>query len=285
MVKRRFQHSTETIHRCFHEILNAMMNFAREVIVPTSSNPFADASDRHRRLKQIFPGAIGALDGTLVYAVVPNDQQARYRGRGKGDCFQNVLGICNFDMIFTFVWAGWEGIAHDSRVLKEVAFNPTSSFPFPPPDKYYLCDAAYTNTRGFMAPYRNTRYWLADFRRQRALTKEEKFNHTHAQLRNVIERAYGVLKARFPILKQMAPYPFPIQRDIVIACFAIHNFIRKWNIHDQLFMEYDEETLFADSQDEETHSQSVHDMEWGSHSIEEMAILRDEIATQLMSNN
>ncbi|KAK9058936.1 hypothetical protein SSX86_021553 [Deinandra increscens subsp. villosa] len=285
MVKRRFQHSTETIHRCFHEVLNAMMNFAREVIVPTSSNPIADASDRHRKLKQVFPGAIGALDGTLVHAIVPSDQQNRYRGRGKGDCFQNVLGICNFDMIFTFVWAGWEGIAHDSRVLKEVAFNPTSGIPFPPPGKYYLCDAAYTNTCGFMAPYRNTRYWLADFRRQRALTKEEKFNHAHAQLRNVIERAYGVLKARFPILKQMAPFPFKIQRDIVIACFAIHNFIRKWNIHDQLFMECDEDTLFANSQDEENHTQSVHDMEWGSQSIEDMAILRDEIATQLMSNN
>ncbi|CAH1423214.1 unnamed protein product [Lactuca virosa] len=51
-----------------------------------------------------------------------------------------------------------EGIAHDSRVLKEVVFNPTSGFPFPPPDKYYLCDSAYTNTRGFMAPYRNTRW-------------------------------------------------------------------------------------------------------------------------------
>ncbi|KAJ0883136.1 hypothetical protein HanPSC8_Chr10g0417921 [Helianthus annuus] len=28
------------------------------------------------------------------------------------------------------------------------------------------------------------------------------------QLRNVIERSYGVLKARFPILKQMAPFSF-----------------------------------------------------------------------------
>ncbi|KAL4581234.1 hypothetical protein LXL04_017444 [Taraxacum kok-saghyz] len=75
-------------------------------------------------------------------------------------------------------------------------------------DKYYLCDAAYANTRGFLSPYRNTRYWLADFRRRRALTKEEKFNHAHAQLRNVIKRAYSVVKARFPILKQMAPYSF-----------------------------------------------------------------------------
>ncbi|XP_024962073.1 uncharacterized protein LOC112502416 [Cynara cardunculus var. scolymus] len=60
-------------------------------------------------------------------------------------------------MIFTFVWAGWEGIAHDSRVLTEVACNPTSGVLFPPPSKYYLYDAAYTNTRGFMTPYHNTR--------------------------------------------------------------------------------------------------------------------------------
>ena len=47
--------------------------------------------------------------------------------------YQNVLGICDFDLIFTFIWAGWEGVAHDSRVLKEVAFNLTSGFPFPSP--------------------------------------------------------------------------------------------------------------------------------------------------------
>ncbi|GJY61148.1 hypothetical protein Tco_0461805 [Tanacetum coccineum] len=55
------------------------------------------------------------------------------------------------------VGAGWEGIAHDSRVLTEVVHNPTSGFPLPPLNKYYLCDAAYSNTRGFMAPYRNIR--------------------------------------------------------------------------------------------------------------------------------
>ncbi|KAJ0428840.1 putative harbinger transposase-derived nuclease domain-containing protein [Helianthus annuus] len=261
-----------------------MMNFAREVIVPTSSNVSANNSERHRRLKEIFPGAIGALDGTLIHAIVPVDQQTRYRGRGKGECFQNVLAICDFDMIFTFVWAGWEGIAHDSRVLKEVAFNPNSGFPFPPPDKYYLCDAAYTNTRGFMTPYRGTRYWLADFRRQRALTKEERFNHAHAQLRNVIERAYGVLKARFPILKQMAPFSFPIQRDIVIACFAVHNFIRKCNIYDQLFMDYDENTMFHEMQSGENDGLLVQDIEWGSQGIDYMTSLRNQIANQLLSN-
>ncbi|WOG82627.1 hypothetical protein DCAR_0101793 [Daucus carota subsp. sativus] len=149
--------------------------------------------------------------------VVPVNQQARYRGRDRCECYQNILCIYDFNMVFIFVWAGWEGISHDSKILVEVALNPYSSFPIPPPNKYYLCDVAYTNTRGYFTPYRNTRYLLADFHRQCALNKEEKSNHIHARLRKFIERAYGVLKARFAILKQMDPYSFSTQREIVIA--------------------------------------------------------------------
>ncbi|KAI3740552.1 hypothetical protein L2E82_31020 [Cichorium intybus] len=96
-----------------------------------------------------------------------------------------VIGAVEVDSLISA--DPFPGIAHDSRVLKDVAYNPTSGFLIPPSDKYYLCDAAYTNTRGFMTPYRNTRYWLSDYRRRRASTKEERFNHAHAQLRNVIE--------------------------------------------------------------------------------------------------
>ncbi|GJR38034.1 putative nuclease HARBI1 [Tanacetum coccineum] len=232
--------------------------------LPTSADAISNMSDRQQKLREIFPGAIGALDGTLVHAIVPASQQTAYRGRGGGRCYQNVLGICDFNMIFTFVWAGWEGIAHDSRILTEVVFDPTSGFPFPQQDKYYLCDAAYANTRGFLAPYRNTRYWLADFRRRRALTKEEKFNHAHAQLRNVIERSYGVLKARFPILKQMAPFKFSTQRNVVIACFAIHNFIRKFNIEDVLFLECEEDTITNnEEQPEGSGEEETNGSQWG----------------------
>ena len=91
-----------------------------------------------------------------------------------------------------------------------------------------------------MAPYRNVRYWFGDFRRQRAMNKYEKFNHSHVKLRNVIERAYGVLKARFPILKRMTWFSLEVQRDIVIVCFAVHNFIGKEGLTDDLFSEYDQ---------------------------------------------
>lgn len=157
VVKRRFNHSLQTIHFYFHEVLQAMLKMAKEMVVapPYDQNP--NLAQSHRGLTRIFRGAVGALDGTLVHAVIPANKQVPYRGRGRGDCYQNVLAMCDFDMIFTFVWAGWEGTTHDSRVLNATIDDPTNNFSFPPPDKYYLCDAAYTHTRGFMAPYRNVR--------------------------------------------------------------------------------------------------------------------------------
>ena len=48
---------------------------------------------------------------------VPNKDAARYRGR-KGYPTINVLAACTFDLKFTYVLSGWEGMASDSRILK-----------------------------------------------------------------------------------------------------------------------------------------------------------------------
>ena len=71
--------------------------------------------------------------------------------------------------------------------------------------------------------------------------EENVFNLCHARLRNVIERAFGVVKARFPILKKMAPYSFAAQTKIVMTCFSIHNFLRQVSVANRLFSEYDTE--------------------------------------------
>ena len=67
---------------------------------------------------------------------------------------------------------------------------------------------------------------------------KEKFNHAHAKLRNVIEHAFDVLKARFPILKKMVPYSFDTQRKIVVACMEYRIFFEKcqWMMYDFLTM-------------------------------------------------
>lgn len=105
------------------------------------------------------------------------------------------------------------------------------------------------NTRGFQALYRNIRYWLRNQCNRRAITKEEKFIHAHAQLRNVIERSYGILKARFPLFDKIVPYPINIQKGVVIAFLIVNYFIRKEHINDNLFHQVDTPLVIFDEKD------------------------------------
>lgn len=41
-----------------------------------------------------------------------------YRNR-HGKISQNVLAACNFDLEFMYVLSGWEGSAHDSKLLND----------------------------------------------------------------------------------------------------------------------------------------------------------------------
>ena len=68
-------------------------------------------------------------------------------------------------------------------------------------------DSSYTCTLGILPLYRIKRKHLRDFRgRDRPEGAKELFNYRHSSLHNVIERCFGILKARFPVLKMMPRY-------------------------------------------------------------------------------
>jgi len=46
-------------------------------------------------------------------------------------------------------------------------------------------------------------------------------------LRNVIERIFGIFKSRFAIFKSAPPFSYTKQAGLVLACAALHNFLRK----------------------------------------------------------
>jgi hypothetical protein len=99
-----------------------------------------------------------------------------------------------------------------------------------PEGKFYPVDGGYANTPSFIAPYRGVRYHLSEFRSRRWYANyKELFNHHHAILRNHIERAIGVVKKRFPILKVITHYPIESQVKIPAAAVVFHNIIRSWN--------------------------------------------------------
>ncbi|GKD64638.1 ALP1-like protein [Tanacetum coccineum] len=65
---------------------------------------------------------------------------------------------------------------------------------------YYLCDAGYTNAEGFLTPYRGQRCHLNDWSNP-PTTAKELCNKKHSSARNVIERCFGLIKARWAILR------------------------------------------------------------------------------------
>jgi hypothetical protein len=189
--------------------------------------------ERYRTDPRFFPffqNLLGAVDGTHIASKVPEEGAGPYRNR-KGSRSQNIMAVCNFDMYFLYVMPGYEGSAADGTVFEE-AFDWGFEVP---QGKYYLGDAGYALSSKLLVPFGGVRYHL---REQQVLAKlqpanaEELFNLRHSQMRNAIERIFGVLKQRFRILAAALRYPVDAQSKIVFVLTALHNFIR-WRMHGQ----------------------------------------------------
>ena len=221
LIESTYRWALETISRHFNEILRAVLSLSHEFIkLPT---PSAEQPEDSRW--KWFPDGLGALDGTHVDVRVSALKQGRYRNR-KQDVTTNVLGVCDRNMEFLYVLAGWEGSASDSRVLRD-AMSRQDAFRVPH-GKYYLVDAGYTNGPGFFAPYRSVRYHLKEWAANgnNPQTPRELYNLRHASARNVIERTFGLLKMRWAILGTSSFFRIRNQIRVINACCILHNFLR-----------------------------------------------------------
>jgi hypothetical protein len=123
----------ETVSRKFDHVLNCVIKLSKDIIKPKDPT----FSTVHQRLQQprfdpYFNNDIGAIDRTHIKVVVPANKVVQYIGR-HGYTNQNVMGICDFDLRFTLVVAGWSGSVHDMRVLSDARNKYGDKFPHPPP--------------------------------------------------------------------------------------------------------------------------------------------------------
>ena len=279
-IAERFQHSNSTIHSSIYNVTNALLKVKKLLYKkPTSEEPIPEKILNNGKFYPYFKDCIGAFDGTHIHCIPPSGEESAFRNRKKG-ITQNVLAMCDFDMLFRYGHYGWEGSAHDGKVLSDAL---AKGFPYIP-GKYYLADAGYGLRSYCLTPYRGVRYHLKEWQsgNQRPQNKEELFNLRHASLRNVIERIFGVIKKRFPILVQMEQYKFnrdpnskmPIsQIDLVECCFLLQNFIRRNQITEDEFYNNDDDEdddVNEDERDEADDEETSITAQW-----------RDEIAQSM----
>ena len=204
-----------------------------EVVKPPSTETPVEIRDNKKRFPY-FMDCLGALDGSHFQAHIPEKDIVRFRNH-HGDVTQNVLAVVDFRMNFTYLLTGWEGTAHDGRVLWDALQNKGFSVP---DGKYYVADAGYSNCHETLTPYKKVRYHLREITTAGMQPKDmyELFNFRHSSLRNVVERTFGVFKRRWRIFDRPHEFEFRKQKQLIYALAAVHNFI---NMHYRVDEDYE----------------------------------------------
>jgi hypothetical protein len=142
-------------------------------------------------------------------------------------------------------------------------------------------DSGYPNRTGYLTPFKGSTYHIPEFRNRSGPPqgKYEVFNFNHSSLRNVIERAFGVLKEKWRILKGIPSFSTRTQKHIILACLALHNFIRDSNLHDKEFERCDADDEYLVQEDDTTLEDEIEDVE----NEDAMNIIRSRIVDALFS--
>ena len=146
--------------------------------------------------------------------------------------------------------------------------------------RYCLVDAGLPHTSTLMTPYRGVRYHLKEYSTRSPENAKELFNLRHASLRNAIERAFGVLKKRFPIIRSTTEpfYSCETQSGIFLACCILHNFLLEEDRDKDLEDEVIQEVLHGPQEEERQNTRGIHEGSTGSEQ------LRNSIANEMWTN-
>ncbi|ETV69301.1 hypothetical protein H257_14928 [Aphanomyces astaci] len=187
------------------------------IVLPTPDAPTSPYIETNSKFFPFFSKCRMVIDGTHIPVWVTRSQAAAFQGRKR--ITMNVLAGCNFDLQFTYVLAGWEGTACDGKVYAD-AFDKGLAMDG---DKFEITDTGFGLTLKCLTPYRGTRYHLKEYGigRLNPQRKEELFNLRQAQLCNCIQRIFGIVKMRFPVLSHGVRYDYSFQVDLVLA--LVHN--------------------------------------------------------------
>jgi len=173
-----------------------------------------------------IPCVIGAIDCTHIRIYKPKEFGDEYINR-KGFPSFNVQATCNSKEYFTSVSAEWPGSVHDSRIFKN---SDIGIFLKQRTENVVLIgDSGYAITPWLITPYCDP-----------VNNIQKNFNKIYARERVVIERCFGQVKRRFPILQYKVRVTLKNVPKIIICCFIFHNVAKYLNDPDD-FLNHNED--------------------------------------------
>lgn len=180
------------------------------------------------RRKYNFPCAIGAIDCSLFPIKKPSIHGDEYVCR-KNFPALNAQATCNAHEMFTSFDCTWAGSVHDARIWRnsqiQRVLNENAA------GALLLADEGYPVTPWAMTIYRNP-----------VTNAEKAYNALHKKERVIIERMFGQLKARFPVLANTIRVSTHRIPQLISACIVLFNISKFLN-----------DPEFADGEDPERH--------------------------------
>ncbi|XP_051153696.1 putative nuclease HARBI1 [Leptopilina boulardi] len=163
-----------------------------------------------------FPGVLGCIDGCHIRISAPHDYADIYFNR-KGFYSINMQAICDAHMLFIDIYAACPGSVNDARVwtLSTIREKSLRNYEhYFPEQTHILGDKIYSVLFNLIPPFK-------DYVNMRI--RERHFNKIHARTRQVIERAFALLVARFRRLKHLYLQNVAYASLIILACSCLHN--------------------------------------------------------------
>lgn len=203
-----------TVSKISTSIMAKILNKANVWInFPTTAAEIVDAKNKWSD-KYEFPDAIGVIDCTHIRIPKFKEYGDEYVNR-KGFTSINMQATCNAQEIFTSIDCQWPGSVHDNRIFKNS--NIYNFLKNTAEECVLLGDDGYSISPWLMTPWRNP-----------VTPAQQHYNNIFCRERVTIERCFGQLKARFPILQyKVRSTKMETIPSIIICCVVLHN-IAKW---------------------------------------------------------
>lgn len=198
--------------------------------MPENEQEWRDVA-RTFETKWNFPNCVGALDGKHVAINKPPDSGSLYYN------YKKFFSVVLFAMVdanyrFMYVKTGTNGSASDSTVfestkLYEKLMTGKLKLPGDSPlpgtgtqaPYVFLGDSAFAINKHFMKPFS-----------LKNITHEKRiFNYRLSRARRVTENAFGILAARFRVLRTPIAVSLDNVDKMILACCALHNYLSTVN--------------------------------------------------------
>ncbi|GBM48008.1 hypothetical protein AVEN_34344-1 [Araneus ventricosus] len=223
----QFRIAQNTISAILKIVCNALVTVLKDHLqTPATEAEWESVSDEFHNL-WLFPMCIGALGGKHVKISPPPKSGSLYYNY-KGNFSIVLMALVGADLKFLFVDVGTNGRISDGGVwakckLKSALEKNKIKIPKANilPDTLTKVPYVIATDDAFPLSFNLMKRFPG-----RGVNEEERiFNYRLSRARRVSENAFGILAARFQIFKQRILTNPANATKMVIACFALHNFL------------------------------------------------------------